>query len=296
MVTILRSAPSRGLCANEQRRGPGRKTGSVSGLFGCKRALPDSTPRGSFRTLRKAPFFATRVARTMNNHLVNQLPEAQRIRLLAGSERVELQVAQILQEPGRDNVHAYLPEHGVVCMLALMSDRQAIEVDMVGRDGMVGTHLLLGLTVPPLRALVTVAGEAWRLERGALQRLHGGQGGGSPVLARYLGAVMAQTAQAAACARFHSIDQRLPRWLLMHQDRAASDTFRVTQELLASLLGVRRVSITNAAGDLQRRGLIHYHRAQVTVLDRSALEATACTCYASDRTRFFSPAYSGAFR
>jgi len=184
----------------------------------------------------------------------------------------------------------------VVCMLALMSDRQAIEVDMVGRDGMVGTHLLLGLTVPPLRALVTVAGEAWRLERGALQRLHGGQGGGSPVLARYLGAVMAQTAQAAACARFHSIDQRLPRWLLMHQDRAASDTFRVTQELLASLLGVRRVSITNAAGDLQRRGLIHYHRAQVTVLDRSALEATACTCYASDRSRFFSPAYSGAFR
>ena len=153
---------------------------------------------------------------------------------------------------------------------------------MVGREGMLGAQLALGVATAPLRALVQGAGTAWRIGAGAFRRELARSPALQRSLDRYLYVLMAQLAASAACLRFHLIGPRLARWLLMSQDRAQADSFRVTHEFLAYMLGVRRVGITAAAGGLQRSGLIDYHRGELTVLDRAGLEAAACDCYAAD--------------
>lgn len=219
---------------------------------------------------------------TAENHLIERLPRGDRHHLLAHCEPVQLDLSDVLCEAGALTRFVYFPVDGFISLVTHADGQPAVEVGMVGREGMLGSQLALGVTVVPVHALVQGAGLAWRigsrdfrseLERSvALQR----------DLNRYLYVLMAQQATSAGCLRFHGIGPRLARWLLMSQDRAHADRFRVTHEFIAFMLGVRRVGITQAAGLLQRRGLITYHRGQVTVLDRTGLEAAACSCYGAD--------------
>ena len=221
-----------------------------------------------------------------SNHLIDLLPRRDRSHLLGQCRPVELTLAEVLCEPGTPTQHVYFPTGGFISLLTMASGTPGLEVGMVGNEGMLGAHLLLGVATAPLRALVQGTGIAARLDakafRGELARSPSLRG----VMGRYLYVLMAQHACAAACLRYHAIGPRLARWLLMSQDRAHSATFRVTQEFLAYMLGVRRVGVTGAAGALQDSGLIEYHRGDLTVIDRAGLEAAACGCYAADRQAY----------
>jgi CRP-like cAMP-binding protein len=220
--------------------------------------------------------------KTVENHLIARLPRADRTRFLSLCEPVQLTLGQVLSEPGKRANHVYFPTDGFISLIAMVSGSPGVEVGMVGSEGMLGAHLSLGVTTSPLHALVQGSGAARRIptaiflgelaQNAQLQRS----------LSRYVYVLMSQLASSATCLRFHLIGQRLARWLLMSQDRAHSSSFHVTQEFLSYMLGVRRVSVTAAASALQSAGLITYHRGELTVLDRSGLEAAACGCYASD--------------
>ncbi|WP_298829582.1 Crp/Fnr family transcriptional regulator [uncultured Piscinibacter sp.] len=220
---------------------------------------------------------------TQQNHLIEQLPRRERERLLAVAEPVKLVLAEAICESGTPARHVYFPVDGFISLLTSVDVHPSLEVGMVGREGMLGVWLALGVPDTPLRAIVQGSGSAWRIAalpfRRELER--------SPALRRslerYLYVLMAQFAASAACLRFHRIEPRLARWLLMTQDRAHADRFHVTHEFLAYMLGVRRVGVTMAAGALQERGQIAYHRGELVVLDRAGLEDSACSCYAADR-------------
>ena len=222
------------------------------------------------------------------NHLIERLPRADRKRLLALCEPVELVLSEVLCEPGTPTQHVYFPTDGFISLVTLVKGSPGLEVGMVGREGMLGVQVVLGVATAPLRALVQGPGAAWRIGRAAFR----GELAQSPALQRglnsYLYVLMTQLTTSAACLRFHQIGPRLARWLLMSQDRAGADNFKVTQEFLAYMLGVRRVGITAAAGALQGAGLITYRRGELTVLDRRGLEAAACGCYAADRQAYAS--------
>ena len=218
-----------------------------------------------------------------HNHLLQCLPRADADRLLATAERIELTLAEVLWTVGEPTPHVWFPEEGFVSLVAPLDARPALEVGMVGREGMLGVHLALGVAAAPLKALVQGGGSAWRIGQAAFGGELARSASLRQLLGRYVYVLMAQLASTAACQRFHAIEPRLARWLLMTQDRAKAPRFRVTHEFLALLLGVRRVGVTTAAAALQRRGLIEYHRGDVRVLDRSSLEAASCTCYAAER-------------
>jgi len=182
--------------------------------------------------------------------------------------------------------HVYFPTQGFISLLTVAHRTPGLEVGMVGREGMLGAHLVLGVATAPLRALVQGAGSALRIEWNACRAELSRSPALQRALGRYVYVLMAQQASSATCLRFHPIGPRLARWLLMTQDRARSATFRITQEFLAYMLGVRRVGITVAAGSLQRAGLIEYRRGALTVLDRAGLEGAACTCYAGDQRTY----------
>jgi CRP-like cAMP-binding protein len=219
---------------------------------------------------------------TVENHLIELLPRKDRLRLLAICEPVELVLAEVLCEPGKPTRHVYFPTDGFISLVATIDGSPDLEVGMVGREGMLGAQLALGVATSPLRALVQGPGPAWRIGPGPFRTELARSPALQRAMNRYLYVLMAQLATSAACRRFHLIGPRLARWLLMSQDRAHSDNFRVTHEFLAYMLGVRRVGITNAASALQSSGLIEYSRGDLTVLDRSGLEAVACGCYAAD--------------
>lgn len=220
------------------------------------------------------------------NHLIELLPRTDRTRLLAICEPTELVLSEVLSEPGKATRHVYFPTDGFISLVTLVEGHPALEVGMVGREGMVGAQLALGVTTAPLRALVQGAGAAWRIATKSFQAELARSTALQRSLNRYLYVLMGQLATSAACLRYHLIGPRLARWLLMTQDRAHADTFHVTQEFLAYMLGVRRVGVTAAAGALQRSGLIAYTRGELTVLDRAGLEAAACSCYATDRQTY----------
>lgn len=219
----------------------------------------------------------------VQNHLIELLPSRDRARLLAVCEPVELALNQVLDEAGGVLRHVYFPLDGFVSLVSLVDEHPGVEVGMVGREGMVGTALLLGAAVAPTRSLVQGAGASWRISAAAFRRELSASAALQRQLSLYLYVLMVQTVSSAGCLRFHLVAQRLARWLLMSQDRAHQAHFHVTHEFLAYMLGVRRVGVTVAAGELQRRGLIHYHRGELTVVDRVGLQAAACSCYAADR-------------
>lgn len=195
-------------------------------------------------------------------------------------------LSQVLCEPGQAIRHVYFPVEGFVSLIAVVEHHPGLEVGMVGREGMLGAHLMLGVAAAPQKALVQGAGFAWRMGSAAFRRELALNAALRTHLQRYVHVLMCQLTASATCLRFHQIGPRLARWLLMSQDRAHADRFVVTHEFLALMLGVRRVGITLAAGGLQRAGLITYHRGELQVLDRRGLEAAACTCYAADRQTY----------
>ncbi|MEO6408076.1 MAG: Crp/Fnr family transcriptional regulator [Variovorax sp.] len=217
------------------------------------------------------------------NRLIESLPRKDRLALLSICKRVELGLADVLAEPGMPMHHAYFPIEGFISLVARIEGSPGVEVGMIGAEGMLGAHFALGVSMSPLHALVQGPGFAWQASAGALLSQLRGSAALRREMGRYIYVMMEQLAHSAGCLRFHLIGPRLARWLLMSQDRSRSDNFRVTHEFLAYMLGVRRVGVTTVAGTLQKEGLIAYRRGEVTVLDRSGLEAAACGCYAADR-------------
>jgi CRP-like cAMP-binding protein len=220
------------------------------------------------------------------NHLIELLPRQDKARLLALCEPVQLVHSEVLCEPGDNTDHVYFPTDGFISLLTVAPGSPALEVGMVGREGMVGVQLVLGVAASPVRMLVQGSGAAWRIDSKAFRAELNAGSALRKCLDLYLYVLMAQLATSAACLRFHQIGPRLARWLLMTQDRAHADHFQITQEFLASMLGVRRGGVTVAASALQSEGLIAYSRGQLTVLDRKALERAACSCYAIDRQTY----------
>lgn len=215
------------------------------------------------------------------NRLLDALPGIDRRRVLAASDQVELLFADVLYIPGQTLEHVYFPL-GCFISLIMPIDDTSLEVGLVGSEGMFGTSLALGVNVSPVRAVVQGAGSALRMGATPFCR----ELGRSPALQceidRYVFVRVSQLAQTAGCTRFHLIEARLARWLLMTQDRARANTFHITQEFLGLMLGVRRVGVTKAAISLQERSLIRYSRGKVTVLDRRGLKAASCGCYDKD--------------
>jgi CRP-like cAMP-binding protein len=226
--------------------------------------------------------YRSAILATAENHLIELLPRKERRCLLALCERVELLPGAVLSEYGTRTRYAYFPVDGFISLSTHLDGKPAIEVGMVGREGMVGAQLVLGVSASPLHAVVQGSGAAWRVGRTAFCRELAQSAALQRGLHRYVYVLMSQLAESAGCPRFHQIGPRLARWLLMSQDRAHRDSFHVTQEYVANMLGVRRVGVSVAAGELQRRGLIRYIRGELTVVDRPGLEAAACSCYAAD--------------
>lgn len=213
------------------------------------------------------------------NSVLRALSRKDGQRLLARHEQVNLTYGDILCEPGKQLRHVYFPNSGIISLLTPVDGHASVEVGLVGRDGMAGMALFLGGGVSPVRMLVQGSGTAMRIEAAAFHNeiKH------NPVLQRelnrYLYRFMAQVAQTTGCNRYHRTGARLARWLLMTHDRVKSNEFQLTQNFLAHMLGVRRSSVTLAAGVLQKKKLIRYSRGRITILSRKGLERASCGCY-----------------
>jgi CRP-like cAMP-binding protein len=213
------------------------------------------------------------------NSLLASLPRKDYQRLLTGFEPVTLTFGEIVYEPGKPIRHVYFPTDSLVSLLTLADGHLALEVGMVGHEGMVGTPVPLGVNVSAVRALVQGSGTAMRMTSARFRKEFRDCPPLQRALYRYIHVLMAQVTQTAACNRFHVVEARLARWLLMTRDRVRTSQFRLTQEFLAHMLGVRRVGVTKAASALQRQKLIRYSRGEINILDDKGLEAAACRCY-----------------
>ena len=214
------------------------------------------------------------------NHLLAALPAAEFDRLSPHLELVPMPLGEALYESGGRLQHVYFPTTAIVSLLYVMEDGASAEIAVVGKDGVVGIALFMGGETTPSRAVVQSAGHGYRLKAAVLKKEFERGGPLQHLLLRYTQALITQMAQTAVCNRHHSVEQQLCRWLLLSFDRLSTNELKITQELIANLLGVRREGVTEAAGDLQRDGLIHYSRGRITVRDRRALEARVCECYA----------------
>ncbi|HVQ62663.1 MAG TPA: helix-turn-helix domain-containing protein [Burkholderiales bacterium] len=229
----------------------------------------------------RLPGIAHKIAKggSVANSLLASLPQKDYRRLLADLDSVTLTYGEVLYEPGDPIRHVYFPSDCVVTLLTTVEGRHALEVGLVGREGMVGISIALGMNASPARAVVQGTGTALRMQA-ALFRKEFLQ---NPLLQgqvlRYAHAKLVEARQTAACNRFHAMEERLARWLLMTRDRARSNHFLLTQAFLANQLGVRRVAVTQAASTLQKHRLISYSRGKITILDRKGLEAASCGCY-----------------
>ena len=221
------------------------------------------------KTLRASP----------TNRLLAALPKEDYQRLLPKLEPCPLVFGEMIYEPGDLIRSVYFPTSGIISLLAALEDRATLEVGIVGREGMVGLPAFMGVKTSGNRAVVQGGGAALRMKASAFRNECENCGSLTRLLRRYTHSRLTQIAQGAACNRFHPIDARLARWLLMTRDRMGTDGFRLTQEFLSNMLGVRREGVNKAAGALQEQNLISYSRGNLLIVDRAGLETKACHCY-----------------
>lgn len=214
------------------------------------------------------------------NQLLEALPPVVRERLYPHLQLVTLPLGHVLYESGDPLLHVYFPIDSIVSLLYVMENGASAEISVVGNEGLIGIALFMGGETTPSRAIVQSAGYAYRLIARRLKDEFNRHGELQFLLLRYTQALITQMAQTAVCNRHHSVDQQLCRWLLLSLDRLPSNQLVMTQELIANMLGVRREGVTDAAGKLQKLGVIQYARGQITVLDRPQLERLSCECYA----------------
>lgn len=215
-----------------------------------------------------------------HNHLLAALPVEIRHRLLPQLELVSLPLGKALYEPGDVLRYVYFPTDSIISLLYVMENGAAADISLVGNEGLIGVALFMGGESTSSRAVVQIAGSAFRLRGQLLKDEFNRHGEMLHLMLRYTQALITQMAQTAACNRHHSVDQRLCRWLLLSLDRLPGNELVMTQELMANMLGVRREGITEAACKLQKLGVIAYRRGRITVLDRPQLEELSCECYA----------------
>ncbi|WP_172204300.1 Crp/Fnr family transcriptional regulator [Niveibacterium sp. COAC-50] len=216
----------------------------------------------------------------LQNHLLAALPDDQMARIAPALELVAMPLGDVLYEPGIPMRSVYFPTTSIVSLLYVMEDGASAEIAVVGNEGIVGVSLFMGGETTPSRAVVQSAGHAYRMKGQVLKDEFERADTLQRLLLRYTQALLTQMAQTAVCNRHHSLDQQLCRWLLLSLDRLPSNKLVMTQELIANMLGVRREGVTEAAGNLQKAGLIEYHRGHITVINRPGLEARSCECYA----------------
>jgi CRP-like cAMP-binding protein len=213
------------------------------------------------------------------NRILAGLPKSELARLAPSLEHVTLESKDVLFDPDQPIKHVYFPEDCLVSIVGIMADGSAVETATVGQEGMVGLAVFLGDGRTSLQAFCQVPGEALRLESQRFRQELARGGKLRELLGRYTQALIAQISQASACNRLHPLRQRCARWLLQTQDRVRSDTFELTHQFLSQMLGVRRVTVTELAGEFEREGLIRNHYGRIVVLDRAGLERAACECY-----------------
>jgi CRP-like cAMP-binding protein len=217
--------------------------------------------------------------KAVTNRVLASVPSRERTRLDAQLEPVTLSFGQVLYNPGKPIGHVYFPVDCLISLLTTVDRHRSLEVGMVGNEGMAGMPFILGVGVSGVRALVQGAGDALRMAAAPFRAEFERNGALQDALYRYTYALMAQISQTAACNRFHEAEARLARWLLMTRDRVGSDTFLMTHQFLAHMLGLRREGVTEAASALKRRKLITYARGTIEILDTRGLKAASCSCY-----------------
>lgn len=214
------------------------------------------------------------------NHLLAALPSAERERIFPYLEPVDMTLGDVLYEPGIQLQHVYFPTTAILSLLYVLEDGATMEIAVVGNDGLLGISLFMGGDTTPSRAVVQSAGHGFRLKAQLMKDEFSRAGALQSLLLRYSQALMTQISQTAVCNRHHSVAQQLCRWLLLTLDRLPTNELVITQELIASMLGVRREGVTDAAGKLHQLGAIEYSRGRITVVDRPMVERLSCECYA----------------
>lgn len=220
------------------------------------------------------------------NHLLDALLTAEYDRLFPNLELVKMSLGEILYESGGQLKHVYFPVNSIVSLLYVMEDGASAEIAVVGNEGILGISIFMGGETTPSRAVVQSEGYSYRLKAQLLKDEFNRAGPVMRLLLRYTQALITQMSQTAVCNRHHSVEQQLCRWLLLSLDRLTSDELTMTQELIANMLGVRREGVTEAAGKLQRAGLIDYSRGHIKVLNRPGLEGRVCECYQVVKAEF----------
>ena len=236
--------------------------------------------------------------KTLGNHLLASLTEMESSRLLPHLEFVQMELGDVIYEPNLPMRYVYFPSSGIVSLLYVMEDGASAEIALVGNEGFIGVSLIMGGETTSSRAVVQSGGKAYRIKSSLLVEEFMRGGPMQKRLLRYTQSLLTQMAQTAVCNRHHSLDQQFCRWLLLSLDRLPSNELSMTQELIANMLGVRRESVTEAAGKIQKAGLISYHRGQIRIINRSGLEERVCECYAVVKTeceRLLEPKYVNSF-
>lgn len=219
----------------------------------------------------------------VKNLLLNALSSSDDMQLMDHFEPIDLVLSHVISEPG-DTIHdVYFPVDSFISLVMPLDTSVGLEVGLIGNEGMYGLPVILGVNKAPFRAIVQGAGLALRMDASAFMQALTERPNLNVLLKRYMHVSIAQLAQTAACNRYHVVEERLARWLLMTKDRAHREEFHITQEFLARMLGVRRVGVTKAAGSLQRKKLISYSRGNLKIHDIKGLEKSACSCYLADK-------------